>query len=380
MQEVHSRKKERKPMRKGSKIAIIIIAVLFTLVLAAGAVGLIYLNKVYNLRATEAEDFEESDVYVNPELFETEEETETVVHNEVVDIKPQATEDESDYTMIMIYGVDTTSKSDTAQYGNGDSEIICCINNDTKEVKLVSLLRDTFVETTTGKHNKLTDIYSAYGVKESMGTINKCFDLQITKYVSINWTMMAKAVNALGGVDIQLSSAEIAYIQRAMPPYTTMTGVPHEELVDKGPGVYHLDGIAALAHAANRTIGQHDISRAQRQRTILKAMLAQAKTCSFEELNNAITEIMPGISTNLGLVKILDMALDVKKYTISESTVFPFDYRDQNNLRTAYVYCTTLSENVTQLHEYLFGDTNYKPTSTVESVSDYITSYRKEHP
>ncbi|MBQ0026103.1 MAG: LCP family protein [Lachnospiraceae bacterium] len=379
MEEFESRKQKPKKKKSVGRVLLIILTCILGLIFALALTVFIYAYSKYSKLGEGApEPIKEEEIYVNPEVKEKENQGKKPTSSPFDPTTPA--QPTKSYTTIMLYGVDTFSNSELSQWGNADSEIICCIDDETKAVKLISVLRDTFVETTTGKHNKLTDIYSAYGVKESLGTINKCFDLQITKYASVNWRTIAKAVNALGGIDLHLSSKEVDYIIAGKDGYSARSGIKTGDLVNRGSDTYHLDGIQTLTHASNRTTGHHDLSRAERQRDILKAMLAAAKQCSFSELEDVIDAILPGVSTNLDLTEILAMALDVTKYHIDDTTLFPFKYWDQSNLRTAYVYCNTLTSNVTELHEYQYGEVGYEPANTVRRISDYIVDYRKEHP
>ena len=110
-------------------------------------------------------------------------------------------------------------------------------------------------------------------------------------------------------------------------------------------------------------------------------MMAKAKTLSVGQLQDIVETIVPGISTNLTLSDILGLVLDVNDYTMGEKTRIPFDnmYRDQEDKGPAYVYYYHLTDNVTKLHEFLYGTTDYQPTKTVQEISDYIDEYRQSH-
>ena len=106
------------------------------------------------------------------------------------------------FTTILLFGVDSRSNTNLTSAGaNADTDIIACINNETKEVKLVSVLRDSFFETTEGKHGNLTDIYSQHGVKEAIQTVNRNLDLTIDQYVTVNWKAVADTINMMDGLD-----------------------------------------------------------------------------------------------------------------------------------------------------------------------------------
>ncbi|MBO4290200.1 MAG: LCP family protein [Lachnospiraceae bacterium] len=361
----------KKKRKKGKFIALLVLEILLVLLVAAGAVFFFWSkNKVDNMQrpAQEAEEtFAPADVVTNPDIPEEAKKTMR-----------------EKYTTFMIYGVDARNNRDLVKYANADTDIICCINNETKEVKLVSILRDTFLETSNGKHTKLTDIYAGYGVQESIQTINRCCDLTITQYVTVNWTLVAKIIQYIGGIDIELSNAEAKAINDYSYEISTISGIPTSYVEARGRDTYHLDGVQAAAYCRIRSVGHHDITRAERQRKVISIALTKVKAMSLTEqvglLDMATQE--GNIATNFSYTELMSILTDVGSYWIGEQTLFPFEgqYKDQRNLSTAYVYCNTLSENVTMLHKFLYGQENYQPSGTVEEVSDYITSYRKEHP
>ena len=320
------------------------------------------------------------------DLLQTLERGETFAAADVqtnADIPKEVVEASKGYTTILLYGVDARNNKDLLKDANADTDIICCINNDTYEVKLVSVLRDTYMQTTVGKYKKLTDIYAAYGVKESMETVNRNFDLAISKYVSVNWKSVAQAIDLLGGIDMDLTEKEIRNINSLMPEVMKTTGIQSYP-ISGSDGTYHMDGVQSVCYARIRNVvvnhEGHDIGRATRQRKVISKMLEAAKGASLSQLNEVCNQVFPGISTNIELTEILSMAMNVGKFTISDQALFPFEYIDQQDLKTAYVYCNTLSSNVAELHSFLYGLDGYTPSKTVSEISDYITQYRKEHP
>ena len=306
---------------------------------------------------------------------------EDITHNEDVDIDFDELEEK--YWLIMAYGVDARNNSDILKDANADTDIIVCINRETYEVKLVSVLRDSYLCTTSGKYRKLTDIYAGYGVKESMETINKNFDLNSTQYVTVNWKAVGTAIDLLGGVDIEVTNAEIKQLNSYGYEVGQITGYGFTSL-SSGEGVRHLNGTQAVGYARIRNVtidGEgHDIARATRQRKVINAMLQAAKEASLGDLNNILSDVLPLMATNISFSEALSVLPNISKYSIVDQGCFPFHYIDQENLTTAYVYYNTLASNVTELHEFLFGTVDYSPSGTVRNISAYIDDYRREHP
>ena len=349
-----AKKKKRKKL-----IALIVVEVFVLLLIAGVGFGYFYVQSLWDTMETVS--FEKEEVQTNEDL-----------HQSVV-------EKSKGYTTIMLYGVDARNNKDLVRSANADTSIICCINNDTKEIKLVSVLRDTLVETTKNKHTKLNVVYAGYGVQEAIQTINKNFDLNITQYVTVNWKAVAQAVDALGGLDIELTSvAEAEAVNQFLDEVEEATGLK-SDYIDERAGEQHLNGVQVTSYARVRNVGKHDIRRAERQRTVIIKMLEAAKGADLATLNKLITEVFPGISTNFTMTEILDLAKDVTSYSIADQTVFPFKYVDQVG-GDYFVYCNDLVYNATELHKYLYNNDEYVPSSTVHKVSEYILDYKAEHP
>lgn len=361
-------KKDKKRARRHRKyVVLLVVELLAVLVVTAVAVIFFYIKGKYDVMTTQIPEvsFERKDIRTNEGI-----EDQIKVINEK-------------YTLIMAYGVDARNNTDLLKDANADTDIIICINNDTHEVKLVSVLRDSYICMTNGKYRKLTDIYAGYGVKESIETINKNFDLNISQYVTVNWKALAKAIDILGGIDVDVTNAEIRQINEYGVEVSKVTGYKFHEL-SSGAGERHLIGEQAVAFARIRNVTRdgegHDIARATRQRKVIQAMLSAAKDASLSELNNLLSEVLPMAATNISFSEALSLASDVGSFTISDQACFPFDYIDQEVKTTAYVYFHTLTSNVSELHKFLFGEENYSPSSTVRGISDYIDEYRRKHP
>ena len=92
----------------------------------------------------------------------------------------------SGYTNVALFGLDTRTPGQLGKGNRSDTMIIASINNDTKEVRLVSVYRDTYLDLTNGKFNKCNGAYSAGGPEQAMGMLNKNLDLDIQYYISVD--------------------------------------------------------------------------------------------------------------------------------------------------------------------------------------------------
>jgi len=120
------------------------------------------------------------------------------------DIQEETVQTMSGYTNIALFGLDTRKAGQLGKGNRSDTMIIASINNDTKEVKLVSVYRDTYLDLTNGKFNKANAAYSAGGPKQAINMLNKNLDMDIQYYVSVDFAALTETVDLLGGIYIDV--------------------------------------------------------------------------------------------------------------------------------------------------------------------------------
>lgn len=286
------------------------------------------------------------------------------------DINSQTVVQMKGYTNIALFGLDNRSSGNYA-YGNSDTIMIASINNDTHEVKLVSVYRDTYLNIGEGKYTKANAAYNLGGVERAVKMLNANFDLNITEYVCVDWAALIEAIDALGGIELQVTDLEVFYINGYLDEIDRVLGITTPKV--KHSGYIELNGAQATAYARIRYTAGSDFLRTSRQRIILETMLNKAKTCSFGELTNMCNAVMDDISTSLTISEILGLAKDVAQYSIAETTGFPF-YVTGRNLADGgdAMIPIDLSKNVSELHTFLFGNEEYAPSNTVELIDATI--------
>ena len=273
------------------------------------------------------------------------------------------------YRNIVLYGVD--ARDGSLDKGNrSDSIIIVSINNKTKDVKLCSVYRDTLFSIPDHGFDKVTHAYSYGGAELSMSVLNTNLDLSITEFVTVNFDVLAKVIDALGGLELTLESdAEVEQINLCILEQNAVTGSDSEGF--SGPGTYTMDGTQATGYARIRKTEGGDFRRAERQREVLDKMLAKAKSANILTLTKIINEVMPDIYTNLSTADILSIAKDVLSYNIIDQTGYPFNVTTGYYNKLDCVSSTdTLEEEVIQLHQYLFGSEAYSPSSKLIELSN----------
>ena len=277
------------------------------------------------------------------------------------------------FTTIALFGVD----SRTGILGKGsrsDTIIIASINNETKEVKLCSVFRDTYLNMTNGTYNKANAAYAFGGPDQAIRMLNLNLDLNISKYVSVDFTAIANAVDALGGIEMEITDAEVSHLNNYTVETSEVVGRSTTKL--PGPGTYNLDGIQAVSYCRIRYTKGDDFKRAERQRTVIAKIVEKAKTADVATLNKIIDEMFPQVATNLKAADVTSMAADVLSYNIVGSDGFPFDRTTGTfGSKGSCVVAADLTSNVEQLHEFLFGaEDGYTVSDGVKEISAKITS------
>ncbi len=349
-----NRKKKRnsKKKRQRNKIIVFAVEVLLLVVVALGVYLWTQFSDIYSEMSIESEFADDSQAGINE------------------DLSSETKETLKGYTNIALFGLDNRSVGNYDS-GRSDSIIIASINNETKEVKLVSVYRDTYLSVGNGKFKKANTAYSSGGVKQAVQMLNTNLDLDIKEYVCVDWNALIEAIDALGGVNIDITEAEVKYINQYVKDMNVEIG-SNKELV-KSAGLQKLNGAQATAYARIRYTSGNDFKRTSRQRIVIEAMLEEAKSAKVSTLLDICKAVFGDISTTLTLSEILDLAMDISSYKIASTSGFPFEMTTKDLSGSGdTVVPILLDKNVAELHEYLFGTVDYEPSYSVKSISNTI--------
>ncbi len=305
-------------------------------------------------------------------------EVETELGNNEEQLADETVELMKGYEDVALFGVDNYFNGH-ADSGNSDVIMIASINNDTKEVKLVSVYRDTFLDTDIGRDSspnfhKANRAFALGGAAQSTRMLNASLDLDIEHYITVDFKVVTDVVNMLGGVDIEVDSAELQYINHHIDTTAAATGDAPVHL--STTGLQTLNGTQATAYARIRSTAGSDFARAARQREVINQIVKKAKQTDLSTINEIINQVFPEISTNYTNMDIIRLAASMFDYELVDSTGFPFSkYAARlGGSKGDVVICADLENNVRALHRYLYGDTDYVPSATVTGYSDQIIS------
>ena len=339
--------RKKKKMNKGLKIFLIILLVLVIIIVGLGVAGY---------------------TFVNGKIGKMQKEN---IDTTAVGINEETKQELKGYRNIALLGID--SRADDYGLGNrSDCMMIASINQETNEIKLISVYRDTYVyvmENGTKRLDKITHAYSYGGAQNTLKSLNEALDLNITEFVTVNFDAVIAAVDSLGGVYIDIDSSEIKYINDYIDATSQSSGVKSSHI--SSTGRQKLDGVQAVAYSRIRYTAGGDYKRTERMRTVVEAMLSKAKTLNVGQLNSFADTILPKIRTNISTSEIWGLIPKLASFKVTESIGWPYETQGIT-LDRWYGVPVTLQSNVEKLHKEAFGQDDYEASEAVKEMNSAI--------
>lgn len=296
------------------------------------------------------------------------------IDREELAINEGANEVQKGYTNIAIFGLDARDTSLGA--GNrSDTIMVASINNDTKEVRIVSIYRDTLLEIEDGDGitAKVNAAYAYGGPELAIKTLNANLDLEITEFITVNWKALTLAIDELGGVVVNVDDQELLYINTFITEQLQSIGGYSDGVFETGD--IRLNGTQAVAYARIRSTDQGDITRTERQREVLKAMVDEVLKSDMKTIDGMIDDVFPYVYTSITKDEMYDLVKAVFSYKMTDTIGFPFSYTiPTHEIKGSIIVATDLESNVSALHYFLYGTENYQPTDKVVRISNSIVN------
>ena len=340
-------KKTRTGVQKAIRV-IVILLIIFIVALAGVAVG--------------------AWGYINSMLGKINKET---IDTNAIGITEETKKSLKGYRNIALLGID--SRADDYGLGNRtDCIIIASINEETKDVKMFSVYRDTYlevVEKNTKKLDKVTHAYSYGGAQNTLLALNTNLDLNIKEYVTINFDSLISAINAMDGVDIEIEKDELKYINEYIDALVQTSGVKSTHITKTG--LQRLDGVQAVAYSRIRYTAGGDYKRTERMRDVVQAMVKRAKGLGFNQLQKLATKVLPLVRTNLSETDIMGLLPVLMKVNFTSSMGWPYQTKGKTMDRW-YGIPVTLESNVEKLHKEFFGNADYVVNDKIKQISKAI--------
>lgn len=338
--------KKKHPILKGFLILLLIL-----FLLAAGAVGIIWMK----MDLIQYDDLS-SETPQETQAVEIEEEEEVadfidISGLEMMETAPEISDGEvnsEDHIVnILILGTDERSK-DFSTNARSDCMILASIDKKANTVKLVSLERGMGVPVLEGqyqgKYDWLTHMFRYGGADLVMKTVEHCFKVEVDHYVRFNFTAVESIVDVVGGIDMELTSAEANVIRNVQS--------------DVKKGMNHLYGPAALAFSRLRSIDS-DWQRVGRQRKVIIAVVNELKGSNLTQLNDFVNTVLPMIRTNLTKMEIAELMIyapNLLSATFEQMTIPKSGtYGGMRGMGGRSLYAVDFDANAKILSEFLYG-------------------------
>ena len=324
MKEVR-RKRARRKNRKGLIIFAIIIALLLGIC--------IFLWTLINGRLSKLnkKEIDKEDLEVNVYLQE--------------EVKGLVTKDEfEDIVTIALFGSDSRDVNNMA-YGRADSIIIASLNPKDKSIKLISIPRDTYVNIPGYGMDKINHSYAYGGEQLLIKTINNNFGLAITEYATVDFLGLANIINALGGIELDVSQAEVNIINDYLKEIYALEGAPYQPMTSVGRVT--LTGEQAVAHCRDRYVGT-DFDRQRRQREVITATIEKASKMSVDKMLGILDVALAQITTNIDVTaylgKITNVFTNISDYknNIISKQIPNEEYGDGTMINGVYYFAADL--------------------------------------
>ena len=357
---------------KGGRIALIVVGILVVLAAVAG----LYVNgkldllryndgsvsEVGDIGAEEDQDLDGTGLVHSDDEMEMPEGSpfsdDNVLNILLVgtDERTEAVNDADAFTHLnQLDGTeDTTEFSDNAR---ADSMILVSLDIKDHIIRLVSIERGTAVpillDGYEGQYDWITHTFRYGGAKLTMKTIEDCFNVQVDHYVRVNFNSFVQIVDAVGGVDIDITDQEAKALNWEVPS-NSMLIVNHVD-----PGLNHFDGYTALQYARLRKI-DNDWKRVERQRTVIQAVLNQVQNASVVELDNLLNTVLPLIQTNFTKSEIAALLVQLPGFLGCDVQQMSMPLQGTYGIRTGMdnrlMYDPDWVVNIKALQDFLYND------------------------
>lgn len=344
----------RQKKRKGPGIFLRIFFVLLLLVCIAGGFFFFKMRKVLNLQRVNSVDLEETlKLGISPQ----------VKNNEKM----------KGYKNIALFGVDSRSGDLLEGDNRSDSMMVCSIHEETGEIRLVSVYRDTILEVGDGYYTKANSAYALGGPARAINMLNQNFDLNIVDFVTVGFEGLAHTIDALGGIEIQIDEEEREYLNQYVHDMHVELGTENTPVEESGTVL--MNGIQATAYSRIRYTAGDDFKRAERQRTVLQKTLDKARESGPTALVAVANNVVGDMATSLSTTELLNLIMKASNLKLAGTGGLPQEeYRGFGSTYEdgEFILPLDLEKNIRWLHSFLFGEENYTISEEAAERNEYI--------
>lgn len=389
----HSKKeqariKRNKKMKKRKRIKIILLVLEIFIVLVLGLVAAVlvgpesFRNKLISCTGKCAGNVTGIDKTFDNKYNDKTFDDNKVDYNEELDITQY-----EEYITVALFGID--SRDNSLDVGLSDSIIIATVNTKSKEVRMSSIARDSWLSLLDSDgdvyYGKVNSAFNYGGVELALTNLNRNLDIKIDEYAVVNFAGLATIIDAFGGLDVNITEDERYYINGYLVETREVTGLDTPDVYSSGN--VHLTGLQATAYCRIRQVTftdedgaqyNDDFGRTARQRSIIKKMISKAKQIGVDNVVDIANELFgandPAFKTSMTYDEVMDLLPTVLGFSLAGTESFPYTCiegdKDYIPNRESVVAIQGLTYNVTKLHKFLYPNENYKATTTLKNISN----------
>lgn len=320
-------------MRKGTKfnkIIIVIFIIVIVGLLSIGGYGYYTLNKIKTISISKT----------NEDLG---------IKQEVLD-KLDENKEMKKITNVLLLGVDV-------QENASDSIMVVSLDDLHNKLKLTSIMRDSYIDFGPDKISKINYAYHYGGPQLTIKTINENYNLDIRDYVKVDFGALAKIIDYMGGVEIDVSPEEVKILNKYVRDIAGRAN--KEPVLLKKSGLQTLNGDQAVGYCRIRYVGNLDYERTQRQRKVLTKLYEKVKGGGVADYYSIVTKLVSYVETSLDKAAILSMVNKSFSYGSSniEQTRVPYDkYHEDAIIDGVYYLKWDKAANIDILHKFIYDD------------------------
>ncbi|MBQ6875341.1 MAG: LCP family protein [Lachnospiraceae bacterium] len=377
--EKKGKKKKASAKKKRRRALIVVLAILEIMALVVVGFAL-FVYKGLEDKVEEMNKIPDKDGNIGPSF--------QVENVDVNDLDHGVLETLKGYTTYAVLGLDQRSQDD---YNSGQSDvmILLSVNNDTGEINMVSVYRDTWLQIdASGTFAKINAAYNRGGAYQALQALNTNLDLKIDHFVTVNWKAVAEVIDLMGGVDIEVTeslfNAKDQHGGSLLNSYIWTTaaqlGMEDKVAYPTGPGYQTLSGVQAVGLCRIRGANLMDYGRTANQRQVAMQMFEKAKSMLKKGMLPKLWEIantaVEYVRTDITYQEIKSLIPKMSDYYLNASEGFPF-----SGMRGGYTFeywgesivAKDLVANVTKLHQILYSNEQYVPSETVINLSKQLS-------
>lgn len=326
------------------RIIILIFLILFVTLISFLFIINSYLNKINKI------DISKNDLNVQDNFSRPSDK------NATLNAEENPTKPNTDVKNIALFGIDEAE----GIAGRSDCIMILTIDNRHNKLKLSSIIRDSYVTIPTkDKKDKINHAYAFGGPKLALETLNKNFNLDADKFITVNFSSLPKIIDDIGGITLDITDEELKYINQYINNLNKINNTNSPSIINSGNQL--VDGTQALAYCRIRYTDGGDFERSHRHRIVLNQIFEKSKTISLTQYPSLLDKVLPIIHTNLEKSEILSLTLNLNylKNTPIVQDRFPYD-EDASGKLIGGIYYYVFDEEATtkKIHNFIFEDDN----------------------